>query len=609
MTRKGQVSSHISATDRARGAFIAAAYGDAAGWPEEKPRFRVNRETSEPKLQSALLKSWVRRAGGRFFSHEETINAGEYSDDTQLLLCTARSVLRDRGGWSWFTRRELPTWLLYERGGGLSTKQAAECWAQGLPPWSTEKKNEKRKRYFEAGGNGAAMRILPHCFKNGPGNGFALIAENILANGLCTHGHPRALVGALAYGYAVWESVRLDPPMEYGYLIERLLSGVDEWSGLSVAFGAGNQWLQSALEFSDGTYRDLWGRTVDEQVDLLEKCQAAMKKGALSVDEAVLKELGCFDRSTGGAGTISAAAAVFLASRFAADPMNGVKVAALAQGTDTDTLASMTGALLGAIQGGEWLFDVRDAVQDSSYIVELAENVARKDVSGEWTSEADLAPPNGADLESFAIRLESVKPGDTVVLPDERKAKVSDAKTLKEGSNVTIIRWRLVTSDGQTVFVKRVSRRSRRTSEARLFDEADAKPSEVFQPAGVVKAGMRLAVADLRKAREFYEKVLGLTVIRASGSLVNLGEVIALSQRAPQVVLDTPKESSREERIVVYIQTKSLDVVYKNVLRFGAQIVRQITPGQGRRFFWCRDPDGNTVEVSEYEKGNGSPLQ
>lgn len=609
MTRKAQVPLHTSALERARGAFLGAAYGDAAGWPEEKPRLRIDRETSEPRLQGALLKPWVRRAGGRFFSHEETINAGEYSDDTQLLLCTARSVLRKRGGWSWFTRRELPAWLLYERGGGLATKKAAECWATGLSPWSPENKGERRKRYFDAGGNGVAMRIVPHCFMRGSSNSFSPIAKCIMANGLCTHGHPRALLGALAYGYAVWESVRLDSPLEYGYLVERVLSGLNEWSSMSVSAVSGDLWLRSALEFSDGGYQDLWGETVKEQVELFEKCRAAMKKGALSVDEAVLEDLGCFDRNIGGAGTISAAAAVFLASRFAADPMNGVKVAALAKGADTDTLASMTGALLGAVQGAEWLLEVRDTLQDSKYIVDLAESVAREEAQGEWIGEVELTLPSRADLESFSMRLESVRPGETVLLPDEREARVSDPKTLKEGSSTTIIRWHLVTSDGQTMFVKRISRRRKRTSDVSLFDEPHKRSSEVFEPVAVVKVGMRLAVADLQRAREFYEKVLGLRVIRASSSLVNLGDVVALSHRGPRVALDSVKELGPEERIVVYIQTKSVEAAYKNVVHFGTEVLKRITTGHGRRFFWCKDPDGNIVEVSEYEKANESSLQ
>ena len=74
---------------RAVGAMLGAACGDALGWPNE--RIGKSKAPKEPQGPLKEFRSWIRRTGGRFFPHEETIEAGEYSDDTQLILCLSRS--------------------------------------------------------------------------------------------------------------------------------------------------------------------------------------------------------------------------------------------------------------------------------------------------------------------------------------------------------------------------------------------------------------------------------------------------------------------------------------------------------------------------------------
>src|SRR5688572_12093414 len=84
---------------RVEGAFTALAAGDALGWPQE---FISRRHNLQP---SASFRDWERRSGGRFYPHTEIIRAGEYSDDTQLMLAVARSRLTAGASW-WqhFTR-------------------------------------------------------------------------------------------------------------------------------------------------------------------------------------------------------------------------------------------------------------------------------------------------------------------------------------------------------------------------------------------------------------------------------------------------------------------------------------------------------------------------
>lgn len=187
---------------KAEGAFLALAAGDALGWPQEIPRNVRGNSTNESA--HVEFKKWIRRSGGRFQPYYEVIHPGDYSDDTQLTLAVARS--RTNHGSSWWkalTRVELPLWTLYERGGGGATKRAANAWASGNPPWKSDKRDRVRQ-YFAAGGNGVAMRVLPHALFLAKQEDPVALMYDVVLDGSATHGHPRALVGATVYAYAAW---------------------------------------------------------------------------------------------------------------------------------------------------------------------------------------------------------------------------------------------------------------------------------------------------------------------------------------------------------------------------------------------------------------------
>src|SRR4051812_30893032 len=112
------VQVQLSVASRALGALLGIAVGDALGWPQE-------RRPSDHRPDVDKYRSWTRSVGGQYLRHDEIVLAGEYSDDTQLTLATARSLLRSANWWRYFALRELPQWSLFERGGGGATKQAA----------------------------------------------------------------------------------------------------------------------------------------------------------------------------------------------------------------------------------------------------------------------------------------------------------------------------------------------------------------------------------------------------------------------------------------------------------------------------------------------------
>ena len=406
---------------RALGAMLGAAYGDALGWPNERSR-------NKAKVPEAgafhKLRAWQRDQSTKFAILRYEIEKGSYSDDTQMILCLSRALLKSDQWYKHYTTKELPFWQVYQRGGGGATKCAVKSWASGIAPWLSDEK----ERFFNAGGNGVAMRVLPHAIM-GYKLDFGHTAHNILLDGIATHGHPQALVGALAYGYALWYALRQGSLANHtlrsatsgneatqgsseGVAIECngvgpyasaelfyeanfakvVLDAIDEWSACALYYNLPESFIELAQDSSSSganySYRAIW----DEAVATMQKylvtaassCEhigAALAKvksatGANVASPAFyeqveklndnsLKALNCFDKNVSGAGTVAAAVAIYQASAYLHDPVRGIVRLAFAKGSDTDTNASMAAALLGSVYGegfidGETLAEVQD---------------------------------------------------------------------------------------------------------------------------------------------------------------------------------------------------------------------------------------------------------
>jgi len=599
---KENVETTLTLSEKARGAFLGAAIGDALGWPNEMPSRRVREEGRENRSGAQTFQTWRRRSGGRFMPHEDQILPGEYSDDTQLLLCSARSLIRGREWLKHFACVELPTWSLYRRGGGGSTNRAVDMWVNGQSPWSQEIDDQKRRLYFDAGGNGVAMRILPHALCGANDNTFHSTANAILANGICTHGHARALIGALAYGYAAWQALRLSGTLPYGHLLELVISGSREWSLFPESAGILSKWRDSAQDAARGQHEELWSATVEEMRTLFERSLTGIRAGALSMDAQVLSDLGCFDRAKNGAGTVCAAASLYIASKYAPDPQNGVLEAAAAKGADTDTLASMTGALLGAISGTEWLQSYRDQLQDERYIGELADSVC----SGTCAQDSDVDPvtpglrPRVA-IDQFFDCLLTSKKSDALKLPDGRQALVEGITAIATISkNLRGRVWKMRTSDGQRIYVKKLDRGSGvRSEQLSLAEEITRPPKKKSPPLTSKVKAVKLIVKDMERSREFYSQVLALKVVRESKTLINFGGLISLVPANYANEMGLPNEQNLRTRCIICMETSNIEVTHQRAASFRETNVTPITEKAGRRVFRCVDFDGNILEVFE----------
>ncbi|MDX3385532.1 ADP-ribosylglycohydrolase family protein [Streptomyces niveiscabiei] len=495
---------------------VGAAVGDAMGWPYE----RRDRTRSLPPLSqvSGRFFAWQRMAGSHFRPIVEDIGPGEYSDDTQMLIAVARARLTAGDQWlPWLQRVEWPFLLDYERGAGAGVKRACRAWERQGAAWGN--RADDQDKYFAAGANGAAMRIAPHVIAHHEGT-FGDLAHDVIHDAATTHGHPRALLGALVHAYALWVSLRQPAPLAYGWLVEAVLDGLKDWRE-PVWQSLDRRWLDAASQaFSDG-YECAWDETVQEVEELLSSARASLESGALSAPSAFLETHGLTRTKTRGSGTLCAVAAIYLAARSASSPERGVGVPARQEGADTDTLASMTAGLLGAGLGQEWLGSYGRSVQDAPLLNALAESLFQP-------VPEPLTPPSpdeaGQARSRFLDELDAAHNGASLLLPDRREARVVSRGTLTVG-NWSACRTRLTTADGQNLFLIRGVRRVEKGDvhdAPRAEEPADVANRSAVQPR---LQGAYLPVTDIGRVTEALT-ALGMVTSRRGKDWVSFENLV-----------------------------------------------------------------------------------
>jgi ADP-ribosylglycohydrolase len=431
-----------SISEKSTGAIVASAIGDALGWPNE---LRAS-STTKNKRASDQFQEWTRRSGGQYWPHSEKILAGEYSDDTQMILSVARSIIT--GSWELtFTKKELPYWLNYERGGGSALKNAAKLHKKGIVPWES---NESRS-YFTAGGNGAAMRILPHVIAMAQKQDIDAIVSEVIKNSLYTHGHPRAILGATCYAFALHYLMKKDTVLEYGGLIKAVTDGAKYWSTLNQnALPAG--WLDLAEKHSGFDYHRVWAETATNMIEKLGFITESLHKGLLVNDNTVLKHLECFDQAN-GAGDVAILSSLYLASKYANNPALGIKTAAYSIGADTDTIASMTGGLLGMLCGSSWIPLEWKLLQDYDCLYNIAE----------------ILLANNMIEASKHIAVQSKSQYNDWMDSPVGKIRLLTTSVLPSGKTGKVVIDKMVTLLGQTLYIKKYERKGK-------TDQDSAKP-------------------------------------------------------------------------------------------------------------------------------------
>jgi len=418
-----------SLTEKSAGAIISFAIGDALGWPNE---FR-SENTSYNKNYISQFKEWKKRAGGRYWSHTEIIAPGEYSDDTQLMLSVARSLLSGKNWNEYFKTYELPFWKKYERGGGSAVLRAASLWDKKIAPW----RDKEKMKYFYAGGNGAAMRILPHVIFNLSTDGFKNIYNDVVENAITTHGHPRAVIGALCYAYALYYSLKKDKTLSYGELISEVLINHEEWGRFPENLDT--EWLDFANKFYN--YEKEWYNSLEINLENLKTIKEAVLLGLLDTETETLKSIQAFNKKVNGAGDIAAVSAIYFASKYANNPALGIKQAANSFGMDTDTIAAMTGGLLGALCGVDWIPYDWKIVQDYDALQLISECLSSS--NGQKILQEHISNVN-AEYEWIRLSI--------------GKARKESEMVIQCGKTGEVFIEKYITALGQTLYIKAYSR-------------------------------------------------------------------------------------------------------------------------------------------------------
>lgn len=345
---------HGRRTRRVVGSMLWSAWADALGFISElTDEAGLRRRLGGKPLDAPVV--WTRRVGGRF-GVDVRLPAGCYSDDTQLRLATARAISSRGFDVEAFARIELPVWPAYALGGGRASKAAAANLAKSGVPWF----GNFFDGWTNAGGNGVAMRVQPHIWAAPQPADLGPHLIDVLLNAVTTHGHPRALVGAVLHALALGstlDSGEVPSPDQWPALLdltEQAIKLVDDHPELS------SLWRTSWEKTTQRHLTDAWRETVDECRQVLPDAQLAVEAlakaeevaDAVSRDSAyktLIGALGLADEKTRGSGTATVIAALVLAAAYPNDPSAGALLSARALGTDTDTIATMAAAIAGAV--------------------------------------------------------------------------------------------------------------------------------------------------------------------------------------------------------------------------------------------------------------------
>lgn len=331
-----------------------AAYGDALGWISELTNSEgLNRRTGGEPL--CRLIAWNRRIGGRA-GINTLLPQGCYSDDSQLRLATSRAIGPNGFDVEAFSKIELPVWLSYALGGGKSTSAAAQNLCKPKVTWFAN----TFKGWSNSGGNGAAMRVQPHVWATSALDDPESYLPAVIRNTICTHSHPIGMLGSVIHALALAHTMSTGSPpsVEDMLTLTKIAARLPEIVKRDVEVGS---YWRGVFERESGAFDNAWKYAIDECREAIQVAKGSVS-GVNAVDDyaTLVERLKLRDPTRRGSGMLTAIASVGLLW-CEADPDQAMQIAANELGTDTDTIASMAGALVGVTADCEPPRDVLDA--------------------------------------------------------------------------------------------------------------------------------------------------------------------------------------------------------------------------------------------------------
>jgi len=347
-----------------------AAYGDALGFITELADESILKARTGEAYINYMI-PWKRKIGGRFGATVD-LPAGTYSDDTQLRLATSRTI-KSNGHFSIhsFSRLELPVWQNYALGAGRSSKIAANSLSKQSVAWFNNFFDIQDVKYINGGGNGAVMRIQPHIWSVADFNNIDKYLLDVIKNSLTTHGHPRAIAGAVFHAQAIAYIMEHQKFPRVENLREINKSSLEIPRLIKLDPNLSSVWV-SQYESLTGTslteaYKLVY-EEIEEYISLISIWLNSDQKNYV----ALAKKLDLYNERTRGSGTLTAlaaSAALFLVNDLSPEKLLIEIVNQLS--TDTDSIATMVGAMMGLL--------IKHAppseLQDQDYIIKDAKRL------------------------------------------------------------------------------------------------------------------------------------------------------------------------------------------------------------------------------------------
>ncbi|HBO2745110.1 TPA: ADP-ribosylglycohydrolase family protein [Pseudomonas aeruginosa] len=386
-----------------------AAAGDALGWISELAHGKAGLKNRIGATEVKQPVAWQRLIGGRN-GPKVALPAGTYSDDTQLRLAVSRSI-RGNGFFDveTFAKIELPVWPTYALGAGLGSKAAALNLSRRGVNWFSNFFDRGTQKYINGGGNGAAMRIQPHVWSSrGDENDMLL---NVVRDSVVTHGHPHGFCGAVFHALTLRETLQ-----------EGRVPGPESWLKFADRFLSIPDLIRKDNQL-DTFWRTTWeaaaGGSLEEAVSHMHKeaCRDihlvadAIRSDGRSAYYNSLTAIGCLTDRFRGSGFKTALAANALSTLHQNSHIeDALIVAANVLDSDTDTIATMAGAILGAIAGRPPKWNIQDSDYISAEAHRLAEIALGKNQTsfaypdiGKWNPPTNQGAAVGMHREGLAL--------------------------------------------------------------------------------------------------------------------------------------------------------------------------------------------------------------
>ncbi len=328
-----------------------AAWADALGFQTE---LASNAQQLQHRLGAGRVENtgpWQRRIGGRF-GVQVDLPPGTYSDDTQLRLAVSRCIRASgRFDVEALSKIELSVFPSYGLGAGIGTTTAAKALGKRSVRWNSNFFHSSRSTYVDGGGNGAAMRVQPHVWaSSGRSPGDYLPA--VIRDAVITHGHPRGILGAVLHALAVGSVLREDEVPKPG----RWIGMVDYLRRIPTMMASDDALAERWIPMWEQQTGRSWSSAVMETVEELnEQTEVALRfaRQPRGFEEELYADLcealGGLSPKTRGSGTLAAILSLWIAWRYQSQPIEGLCNTANLIGSDTDTIATMAGALLGPV--------------------------------------------------------------------------------------------------------------------------------------------------------------------------------------------------------------------------------------------------------------------